>query len=385
MKSSRPTLAWLLALNAPLAWATDPQSIDIGDLELVPTLTLRESYDDNYRGLSDNERSSWVTSIRPTVQLKAEKRKSAYMLRYAALADVFHDDSDASNTDHHLTLRSAMEFAARHRLDWGLGYHRIEQTIDSEVALENDKYSRSVADASYTFGARSARNQLQFGSAFEAWRSRNSGSVNADEDRDSTTVNGIWFHRIGGRTRSLLELRRTEHEYKASGSYRDATDTAALVGVTMDASARTSGSARIGYERKNFDDNSRRDDFASPMWEVDLAWQPRTYSTFSLETRQAYSEGDEGAYTIHGTTTRLGWEHAWTSRISSELFYRFGQRDYEGIDRDDDLTAYGLGLTWSPDRWIDLSLGYRHSNNDSSRADETYDRNVYLLSLDLSL
>jgi hypothetical protein len=42
-------------------------------------------------------------------------------------------------------------------------------------------------------------------------------------------------------------------------------------------------------------------------------------------------------------------------------------------------------MTYSPLRWADVSLGYRHTENDSSVREKSYDRNIYQLSLSLSL
>ncbi|MFC3607942.1 outer membrane beta-barrel protein [Stutzerimonas tarimensis] len=384
MKLLRTSIAAVAGLSALNCWALDPQSINLAGFEFTPSLLVRQSYDDNFRGLRENVQSSWVTGISPTLRLSAEDRNSAYLLQYSAVHDIFHSYSEATNTDHFLDFKSIMEFTARHRLDWGLGYHRVEETVETETATENDKYSRSLANATYTFGAPSARNQLRFGTHFEARRYHNSGNINAQQERDSLELSGGWYHRLGARTRTILELRHTDHDYQQAGSFRDSTDLAALTGLEWEATARTSGSARFGYERKDFDSNNLRD-YSNPRWEVGVIWEPRSYSVFSLDTRQSFVEGDQGATTIHDWTTIAGWRHDWTSRISSNLDYRFSDRDYRGIDRDDELTSYGLGLTYSPDRWIDLTLGYRRSHNDSTVRLESYKRNIYVLSVNVSL
>ncbi|MCQ4257581.1 outer membrane beta-barrel protein [Stutzerimonas stutzeri] len=375
----------LLCVVSTNSWAVnEPQDIRIGNFEFTPTLIVRESYDDNYRGLADNEQASWVTGINPTFLLGTGNRNSEYELEYSFNSDIFHSDSEASNTDHHLNLRSVMEFNSRNRLSWGLGYHRVEETADTEDNTENDKYSSAIARAAYRFGAQTARNQLEFGTHYEQRRYHNSGNINASEERDSLMFNSIWFHRLGARTRSLVEVRHTDHDYKLSSALRDSTNVALLGGATWNATAKTSGSFKVGAERKDFD-SDQREDFTSPMWEANVTWKPRTYSAFNLTSRRAFDEGNDGASTINDWTTLASWEHEWTSRIATELKYRFSDREYEGINRDDERTAYGAGLIWSPDRWIDVTLSYLRTENDSSLASENYDRNVYLLSFDLSL
>lgn len=382
---TRSLLLTLLAgcLSAS-AWALEAQHIDLGGFELTPTLEVQERYDDNFRALKSAPQSSWITAIEPRFLLSAEDRNSAYQLEYRLDDETFHSDSQASNTDHHLYLRSVLEFSSRQRLRWDLEYHRQEDTIDTADAQENDKYSRAIAKALYSFGANTAANQLDFGVNYEALRYHNSGDLNADKERDSLRLNGIWFHRLGGVTRSLIEIRHTEHDYKLTSSPRSGTNHAALAGITWDPTAKTTGSLRVGIERKDFDSNAN-DDYTSPMWEVGLAWRPRTYSTITLDTRRAFDEGDDGASTIAEQSARLGWEHEWSTRIRSELYYRYTEREYKGIDRDDDRNAYGLSLIYSPRRWIDLTLGYRYQDNDSTLRSESFTRNVYLLGVALSL
>lgn len=377
----RAALLGSVSLNS---WAVEPQHIDLAGFEFTPSLILREGYDDNFRGLRDDRQSSWVSTLNPTFLLSAEDRNSAYQLEYSLDSEIYHSASDASNTDHHLLLRSIMEFTARHRLHWNLEYHRVEDTADTAEDDENDKYSRAIADGVYSFGVQSASNQLDFGANYEALRYRNDDRLNADKERNSLRLSSTWFHRLGGRTRSLLELRHTDHDYLLSASDRDSTNLAALAGATWEATARTTGSVRVGAERKDFDSDTR-EDYTSPMWEAGITWQPRTYSTVKFNTRRAFDEGDDGASTIADLTSILSWSHQWTAYIRSDVDYRFSDREYKAIDRDDQLSSTGLGLTYSPDRWLDFTLGYRHTDNDSSVRTESYTRNLYQLSVELSL
>lgn len=227
-------------------------------------------------------------------------------------------------------------------------------------------------------------NQLQFGADYEQRRYRNSGGYNEDQDRNSLMLSTAWFHRLGARTRSIAELRHTEHEYRQDEFNRDGSNTAALVGATWDATAKTTGTVRLGAERKDFDSDARSD-YTSPMWEAGITYKPRSYSAFKLNSRRKFDEGEDAASTVQDVTTVVTWEHDWNYRISTELLFQYSDRDYKASAREDELTAYGIGVTYALDRWADVTLGYRRSENDSTFRNNTYDRNVYLLSVNLSL
>lgn len=380
-------LAFLLAAPTLLpvsAWAIEPESIDFLGLQLTPTLTLGETYDDNFRELENDEDASWVTQISPGLELLAEDRNSAYRLTYKGNSEIYHNASDASNTDHIVKLESILEFSARQRLKLEAGYRKIEEVNSTAVSGENDKYHSTSIGGLYSFGSQQALNRIDLGASYEELRYDNSDGINADEERDTSAFSATWLHRLGGATYALLEARHTDYDYLIPASPRNSTNDALLLGATWEATAKTTGKLRAGYEKKDFDDSSR-EDLNSPMWEIGIDWSPRTYSKFSLTARRAFDEGDDGSDAIKSTSTQLSWGHGWTERITSTLSFGLTREDYEGQAREDEITSAGLALTYKMRRWLDIEVGYRYRDNDSSAANESFQRNVYLISLTGSL
>ncbi|HEY6612318.1 MAG TPA: outer membrane beta-barrel protein, partial [Pseudomonas sp.] len=164
----------------------------------------------------------------------------------------------------------------------------------------------------------------------------------------------------------------------------NSTNIGLLTGVTWEATAKTTGTAKFGHEKKDFDD-SRIGEKSGGMWEVGATWEPRTYSRFSLNTRQGFDEGDSGASTIKTQSTTLSWNHDWAERLSSNVSYTRMDQDYQDIEREDQIDTFGIGLTYEMRRWLDVGLGYKYSENDSDAANESYERNIYALSFTASL
>lgn len=379
-------LTLLVVVPLPLAaMEGKPQSVEIGGFDFTPTLKVGEMYDDNFRTLPNHEQSSWITSVRPTFLLQTQTRTSGYQLEYAVDSRTYQDHNDANHIDQTLKARSVLEFDVRNRLNWELGYRRAEDTVQTAEPRENDKYTLTNARIGYTYGALSAMNQIDVSAEYQELRYRNSGSLNEDKEHDTTSYVATWFHRLGGRTRALVELRHSDFDYLLSNSPRNSTGDAALVGLTRDLSAKLSGSVRVGYERKNFSD-SGVNDYSSQTWEAKVDWKPRTYSTFSINARKSFEEGDDGANTVHDTSTRLGWRHTWTPWIATDMHYRYADLQYLGVGgRDDKLNTYGASVIYSATRWAEVSLGYQRWKNDSDLSDQTYTRNVYMLTVALTL
>lgn len=403
----------LVAGTSSNVWAIeDPQYIKLSDRVIfIPGLQFKESYDDNIHADDSHEQSSWITTVAPSFTLAGEGRKSAFLLSYVASSDTFHSSQQDNNTDHLLTADAGLEFTARNRLKLSASYRDVEDTVTQDQSLENDRYSSSNIGGVYTYGARRARGQIDFGANYEELRYNNSDGLNSDLERDSTELKSIFYYRVAPLTRLLLEARHTDHDYLSQHD-DSSTNIDLLTGITWEATAKTAGSIKVGRGQKDYDD-SAIDTASTGMWEVGVTWKPRTYSTFSLSSRRAFDEGsdsailrngvnngagqgdttnngtslresnDDGAVKLQSTT--LGWKHYWKSHLYSDLSYTRMDLEYLDSDREDELNSMGVSLTYEARRWLDVSLGYRYSENDSSLSSESYERNIYALTFNASL
>ncbi len=381
------------------AFAIDAQSIRLSEgIIFTPSLKVVESYNDNFRAVNKNSESSWITTLEPTFQLNADGRKSAYQLKYIASSDTFHSSHKDNNVDHHLTGDAGFEFNSRNRLLLSAGYHQVEDTAadnrNSTFKTENDKYNSKDVGGVYTFGAEAARTQIEFAANYEELRYDNNKRyaptgprINSEKERDTTALRSTVFYEVAPKTKVLLEGRYTDYEYQNRNFSRDKLDSknkGVLVGVTWDATAKTSGTFKVGRERKSFD-SSDYNSKSTGMWEAGVTWAPLTYSTFDLSTRQGFDEGDDGASSIKTQHTRLGWKHYWLDHVYSEASYARTDQKYQDVKREDNTDNYGLSLTYEARRWLDLGVGYTYTDKASDIKDERYTRNIFAFTVNASL
>lgn len=383
--SQRHLLVAALVILPVQVIAGEPADIRVGALSLTPTLNLAETYDDNFREAAEpNAESSWITTVAPALTLTAQDRLNVYRLRYALDADTYHSSHADDNTDHHLDADAHLEFTSRHRLDLNAGYDRIENTADATSLAENDKYHTSNIGAVYGFGIESARMQLELAADQERRRYDNSGSLNQDKDRDTRTLGATVFYRLAPGTRALLEIGSSDFDYVSSRTL-DSVNRSYLAGVTLDATARTSGTVKIGHEEKDFDDPAASDPGLT-AWHADLAWKPRTYSTFRLTARHGIDEGSSEEQFVETRMAGLEWDHAWNAFFSTDLAIVRSKMDYDNAaNRHDETDTYRLGLSWDIRRWLSLDLGYRYRERDSNVAQENFERSLYTAGLNISL
>jgi hypothetical protein len=384
LKTHGPFALIVISLYPGAAWSLDPQAINIYGFDFTPTLLFSESYDDNFRELDRGRQSSMVTKVAPSFELKAEDRNSATRLIWQPTRYIYHDHPDASNTAQRVRLDSIMEFTDRHRLKLEGEARKYERTTSTAVDGINVKIRTNRVNGLYTYGAKSAANQIDLGASYAQLRYDNSDDINKDKERNTTGLTTTWYHRIGSNTRGLLEYDHTVFDYLLSDSRLNSTSNAVLAGAEWDFTARTTGKVRLGYERKNFDDSSVKD-LSNPTWQVDLRWKPRTYSTFSFVARQALAEGDDGADAVKTSSALFGWRHGWTERITTVAEAGLARYEYEGQNRTDNLRDYNFAVEYQMRRWLDIELGYRHRNDNSDADNHSFERNIFLLSFNVSL
>ncbi|PSJ40064.1 hypothetical protein C7I36_12405 [Zobellella taiwanensis] len=382
-------------LFAGQAAAIEPQAVDLGGVGFIPTVKLSETYDDNIweaSGLAgDEEQSSWVTSIEPSFTLAARDRLNTYQFNYRFNNTTYHSSHDDDKTDHFVSANSHMEFNARNRLDLNAGHNRQQDTRDS-TNRQNDevgnKYHTTNLGGLYGFGAEAARMQLELGANHE-WRrytnNRDSGSLTREKDRDTLSLVTTAYYRIGPKTRLLAEIQRNDYDYQTANL--DSTSWRYLLGATWQATAKTSGTVKVGFEDKDFNDATKNDPNNS-TWEAGITWEPLTYSRVKLNTSSRAEEGSATEDYIDTDSYGIGWEHDWTPRITSNLGYSLTEKAYKGGGREgrkDDLDVYNIGVNYKMRRWLDLGVGYTHKDNSSNSATDSYDRNQVFVNANISL
>lgn len=374
-----------------LAYATEPQSIALtNNIRFIPELSVDLRHDDNFREIERNRDSSWITNIRPTFTLDAFSNKAQYQLSYSLDREIVHSYSKDSNTDHFLDGKAGFEFNARNKLVLDAGYSKIRNTTSkvwSSTPADNhdegDKYTIRHAGGIYTFGADSARIQIELGANHARLRYDNSGHLNQDRDLDTTRLHSTLYYRVTPRTRILGEVRHTDYDYKSNKTL-DAKNNALLAGAVWEATAKTTGTVKVGREKKRFNKNIEKDQSGS-IWEVAVNYAPLTYSTFELTTGRAFIEGEDEASAVRRTHAGLSWKHYWLERFYSSTSYSYNKDKYFAGDRNDKLNDYSLGFTYELRRWLDLGLTYSHADNDSNVRGHNYKRNIYMLSVKASL
>lgn len=374
------TLLPLALVSASLnAYALEPETIDFEGGALTPTLEISSLYDDNILATND-PKSSWITSIKPTLALGIQGEKASYGLSYTLDHKMYASGPVDSLNNHSLKALADFPFDVRNRLKLKASMNKTE-SIDNVFVLGTlNQFSQNALGGSYVYGAPTATGNIEL--EYNHGSLRTDNNINLDQERDSDDISTAFVYRVTDKTRLLAELRAAQYNY-VSNTTLDSTSLAYLVGARWEASAKTAGSAKFGTEQKDYKDNTLSNASRS-TWEVSVDWSPLTYSTVTLATSQKIEEGAYGASYIDTTKNGIVWSHDWDKGLDSQFGYAVIKQDYSD-GRVDDITTFNASLKYKVRRWLDASFNFQHSEQNSPINERNFSRNVFRLTLNASL
>ena len=383
--------AAVLGLSALGAQAQDAPATPDGALRLAngallyPSVKLSVGRDDNVRATADAPLSATVTTLAPTLKAEAQRGSSLYNLTYAGTYTRYSGYSEDNTNNHDLTAGGAHTYSARSRLNWNLGYqNRVDPRADAAVAsAEPDQWRGLNLSALYSYGAKQAKGRIETDYRYSNKRYQNNLATTAGSDVDTHQLGARYFWRVMPRTQLVAEARLGSAAYRVNKA-NDNTDTRLLGGVTWDATAKTTGSVKLGYQNKRFDEPGKAD-ASGATYEASVNWKPLSYSSWTLTANRAANDALSAGDYEQSSSLGLSWAHQWSTAISSRVSVSDASTQYVNDTRQDDTLTTGVGLAYSLGRRYSLGLDVARTQRDSTLPSSNYKRNTVLLSLNAAL
>jgi len=368
-----------------------------GGLQVVPTVGLSLGYDDNITAASRNEISSWFYVISPAIRAELPSDRTVLSLTLAGDMVRYQDSPIDDRESWYLRGNWAWDISPRQRLNLfaqltdgtdqrGKGRRQGEAGL---LPIEPDEWERFDYGGVWDYGAVGARGRLTLRAGVSDLEYTNNREGVAPEfigtrflDRDWWYWGGTFYWRVAPKTSLLADYQFTDMNYDLS-SDSDSEIQSWMLGVTWDATARTSGRISYGHGKRRFADPSK-EDYSGPVWAASVTWRPRTYSLFTLTGTRSTQEPDgNGDYVLRQDIT-LSWLHDWAPRFGTHVDVGWGEDDYRPIGRSDDLFYWGVGLRYTFNPHLRFGASINSYDRSSPIAEYDYQRMVYLLTLEAS-
>jgi len=396
--------------------------------ELIPSISVSETYDDNIYLNSSDETSDYITGVSPGLSLNILSQKMQFEFEYAPTF-VWYAKEDGNNTVRHAgTLTFGRDLTQHLRFDLTDTYLFTEEPLEETEGVEGIRvtpderytYQRNIGTASlrYLFGS---ENALTVGYTNELLDNEDETLDDPIIPDDGTTQTpfatlAYWFNIKNG-----IEL---DYEYvKADFSRKDDfepqddyTGHGTGVRYLYRFSPHTTGFVGYGYTTRDFDGETEDYDVQEGSVGFEHAFSPDFSVTLEggyFVRKNDYSDDDSGPtyeasliktfsrgrFTIGGSG---GWDEAyleaeargftryWSANTAVEYQILESLRGYAGggyrwdEDRDDrewETWQGNCGLTWEFLRWYALSLDYTYADRDDDVDIDDYTVNRVMLRL----
>jgi len=394
-----------------LAQASETFDYPLGfGITASPSMEISTRHDDNIflqddkapriRGKSLVE-SSWITELAPSIKLVANDGPNQYSAQYTLTAGRYHSSRDDDFVDHELVLQTHNEFNYRNQLNLEFDYLHLHEkrgtgitdnvvgVIDNEIKTPLE-YDDIFFGGDYTYGGAESKGRVTVEASHLDREYTNYRDVTRFYDRDENVLGATFYYRVMPKTSLLFEAGFKDLNYDKTPvnvTKLDGNEKRYEVGVTWEATEKTTGVAQIGKTYKDFDSSNRKDrDFTS--WALKVEWAPLSYSIIDISSsRHPLETNGTGSFIENTDYIVASWRHAWSEKLSSRVRGRLANQDYidSASNREDDIKSFGIGADYQFRHGVAFAVDYDYSNRDSNAIYKDYDDNVIMFSVKLGM
>ncbi len=368
---------------APLS-AAEEHGIQAGGATITPAIQIDEKHDDNIWLQELNKKSSWITTITPSIQAELGKGSSTFDLAYTLDKGFYHSSSADNYLDHTVTAGAKMQPSARLDGELNASYLKAHDARGATftglglITPTPNLYHETTVDGRIGYGTNA---HIDLSGAYSNKVYDNNRAQTIGWDVDTMSGDAKFSYLVAPKTRAVLEARYEVWNYKLAGaSTLDSRQQSYLGGLEWKATARTTGSVLLGYRKKSFADPARAD-ASSFDWEASVKWLPKSYSLWTLDTSRQNDESDGQGNFVRTSGGFVMWEHGYSSRLHHMLKIDYRKRDYQGLNRKDDIVTGEARIDYDLNAWLNAGLAYNYANRNSNAALASYRQNIWMLEL----
>lgn len=378
-----------------------PMSFAVGPFDFSPMLEVSETYNDNIFFNNGNRKDSMLTQVQLGLQLELKNGPSHYDLQYGFRSWTWHSSSADDYLDQFVAIKTHTEFTNRNKLDFKVNYidsHNLRGTFYTAPGLpfsqlaKPDTFHEYNAELKYRYGAVGAEGNLELITGFNDLTYDTRPEVTHTYDKTRVYLIPGFYYRIMPKTELLAQVEADWYLYKyqttpVNYSYNLQRY---LVGVKWDATAKTSGTLRIGYMTQQFDSGAPGKSGISG--DIGMTWAPLTYSRFHLNFSRNIVPTIGYGTSATVNTVSAGWTHNWNSKLSTHLDGGYTNMVNQNVatpavNSNQVTNNYyyaNVGVDYAIQDWISVGLDYKFNNLSSSYNVQNYDQNRVMLYVTLN-
>lgn len=347
-----------------------------------PTLDLGLVYDDNIYRIEGDVKADTFILANPTLLFLNLSGKHRFTASYEGSFGLYQENEDENFSDTTLNLDMRLDLTRKLNINLEGEYidaHEARGGEGTKVTLstEPDLFKESHVRGEVVWGRRTNTAQISF--LLDFFEREYTNNEQEGRTREWIIATLDLYYNLGPKTSILAEIRQMTIDYtKPSAMNLDSNGTYFLFGAKWQATAKTQGVVKAGYQTKDLDDESLSD-YEGFYIEGRITWEPKSYSKIFIQVNRATRETPQFGTSYYVNNRLLvGFEHDLSRRLTVAGSVNIA-KDVFSNDREDDLIDLGINVTHSVLRWLDASLQYNYSSRQSTQESIDYTANTFML------
>jgi len=346
---------------------------------LFPNLTLEQAYNDNVLATETQEKSDFVTALKP--ELLILKKWGRHQFLAALNAEIFHhwDLKNENVENYSATIDVDLEAKQGLNIPVRLSYHdgslqRRNQRRASVSELTEKPLGVKSLEAETGFIYKPNRLMLSMLGSYRQARLENARIVsggqlvrdNGDVDRMRIKARASYDAQTGWAP--FLETTFAQEEYinQAPGSLNRNNDLLrVLTGTSFDFKGLLYGFVGAGWENRSYDSGAI-DDAGGLSVEAMATWEPSTKSRIIFDVSRKTSEDNEIVAALTKTYAGVEFRHELQRSLFLKTSVSHEREEFESTSREDDTIDAGVGINYIIGPHLQLSAEYDYVTRDST-------------------
>ncbi len=385
----------IVSTAASSASALEPYDVlahSVGPVQLRPQFSVKETYDSNVFLREEEVVDDFITAVEPGLTAFIGHPDGNYISLNYTLSRIQHlDQTILTRTDHRAGLIGTWEIG-RVTIQGQDSVRASSGVVGRSLRTTTEIVDRILQNHDYTVAVElSPKTSFTLGGEYRDW----------NFESDSTLLDvaswrgtgGVRYHlspELSLLSEAFYGQSYPEENQPTSRQSPDSEVVGGFFGAIGEFTPKFTGEARIGYEARDFEDET--DGPSALVGELDLTYDLSDNTHFSLiYSRRTQQSAQSGRVSYESDEIDFQWQQEfgvakrWSTTVGSTLEFRA----YEGTtgrfsDRNDEFYSAYAELNYQIQLW--LSTGFRYEfDNFATTLTRSQDYHVHRVSVNLSV
>ncbi len=355
----------------------DAQGLRAGAFMAYPQVIVSGEYNDNIYATPADEVDDIIWRVKPSIDLRSTWSRHELTAFARGSINRYSDFKTEDNEEYGFGASGRLDVVRGTNITAGGDYNRI-----TEPRTSANNATGSVAPIQYyltqfNIAGQREYNRLRLGLRgdyrkfdYRDGKTTTGTAVEQDDrDREITSLLGRADYALSPATAFFVQGTVNKREYRLAGTptrpVRDSDGYEILAGANFEAGNLIRGEIGAGYLSQNFDEAiyGKVDGFGG---RAQLEWFPTQLTTVTMTAaRSVEDSGIIGSSGFLSNNYSAQVDHELLRNVIVTGLVRYGDDDYEGIDRNDKRFNAGVSATYLMNRRLGVNVGYTYLDQES--------------------